>query len=424
MKFFKKLLRITIAFFLLLAVAYGTFFLNEYRKGLPFVEYLSGQHENVTLDEAFEFKLMQEDLKAKQLFLVGEIHGFEAATRFDPMLFSHLYEEAGVRDYLVEMDYSQAYFLNQFNKSGDDAQLKRVLKNWVVSVGKNNEDYFARWTKLQMYFAANRNFTYHGIDKIKDVELLLDHVQALTPQSPNYDAAQNDSLNLVTIKDFLSNYTDTVAQEALTEHQRWEYAHLLTNIKSKLENTHRETVLTENCLSFYSHFSLKNKKVYGFYGLGHTLLAPLDGGYKAMATRLGEKDPWFKTHTLGLNMVFTESFMPMFNSQLPPFLRSDAGNFQKVPVSYDNLWLSYVFGIEDLKAYTPENSQSLFKLDAENSPYKESLRLFSMFKFLPVGGNLLNGDKAYSTTDYCQYVLYVRGSDWTLAFARATTRLK
>ena len=55
----------------------------------------------------------------------------------------------------------------------------------------------------------------------------------------------------------------------------------------------------------------------------------------------------------------------------------------------DNIWFNYLYGIEDLKRVTKPYTKTIFDLNAKESPYHESNRLFRMFHLLPVG-NIAN----------------------------------
>jgi hypothetical protein len=66
-----------------------------------------------------------------QLFLLGEAHGFAAPQELDFQLLKHLNEKAGVTHYLAEVDYSQAHFLNEYLRTGDERLLRYVFDTWV-----------------------------------------------------------------------------------------------------------------------------------------------------------------------------------------------------------------------------------------------------------------------------------------------------
>ena len=68
-----------------------------------------------------------------------------------------------------------------------------------------------------------------------------------------------------------------------------------------------------------------------------------------------------------------------------PSILQDEGEYTRIPVSYDNIWLSYMYGIDDLKRITEKNTKTMIKLNSEDSPYLKSNRLFNMFKLLPIG---------------------------------------
>ena len=60
---------------------------------------------------------------------------------------------------------------------------------------------------------------------------------------------------------------------------------------------------------------------------------------------------------------------------------------------------------------THANSKTLFKLDGQDSPYWQSQRLFQMVRLLPIGSTM-NAAAGAVTTDYGQYLLFIRNSDW------------
>ncbi|NQZ78427.1 MAG: hypothetical protein HRT61_20305, partial [Ekhidna sp.] len=57
------------------------------------------------------------------------------------------------------------------------------------------------------------------------------------------------------------------------------------------------------------------------------------------------------------------------------------------------------------------NSKSIIKVDGAKTPYKDSNRLATMSKILPMG-SVIKAHPDYSTADYYQYLIFVRNSDW------------
>ncbi|WP_445385861.1 hypothetical protein ACT6NV_03375 [Robiginitalea sp. IMCC44478] len=410
MKLLKRFFKWIFILIVLCISAYGIFRGVEYFKGSDYIAYLEANQESVGLDEPFTFEICRKDIEEKSLILVGEIHGFEEPTKFDVDFFQYLRTDFNVETYLMEMDHSQAYFMNKYNQTGDQDLLKRILQNWVVNAGKNNQDYLDRWINLQQVY-KDHPFQYYGINNISDVDLLVDHLNDLTGEELVMpQESKSDSLVLVEVKAVLESLSQSKDSATYSPEVTWDIQYLLKNVNYWLEDTYREEILTDNLQDVYERFQLKEEKVYGSFGLGHTLTGPFESGYQPMAYRVIQADPWFEDKILSMNFVFCDSHTVMPSKSLPGILQDD-GKYTRVPVSYDNIWLSYLYGIEDLKRVTDKESKTIFKLNAEDSPYKSSDRLFRMFKILPVG-QVINAGKGFNTTDLAQYLIFVRNSDW------------
>ncbi|MFN1834275.1 hypothetical protein AB2B38_003340 [Balneola sp. MJW-20] len=392
-------------------VSWSFFQGREYLRGNDFIPYLKKNMQTVGIGKDPDFPILTEDLDDHHLFMVGEIHGFKIPQQLDHELFAFLHQNHDFDTYLLEMDMSQAYFMNRFNETGSDSLLKRILSTWVVRPGQSNLDYIQRFKKLREIYQIGEGFTYIGNNGISDPELLSAHLSELFPnQSWEINPDLEDSTNLLNIKEQLLPIIE--GQQALTgtNDAHSELGLILKNINYFIARTNREEVLTQNALDLYELHGLKNKNVYGYFGLGHTLKAPLKGGYEAMASRLIRKDDWFKGHLLAANFIFTDSHMAITSSTLPSFLQDDAPQ-TRVSVSHDSIWMSYLYGIEDLKRLTAAGTTTIFKLNGENSPYKESKRLLSMMQLLPMGP-LMHASDDRNTAEYLDYVILVRDSDW------------
>ncbi len=374
----------------------------ENLKGNSFYSYLKENISMKDLNDAYDFSIIKEDISSNNLILVGEIHGFNEPTIFDVEFLEYLYDEHGVRDYFVEMDYSQAFFLNEFNRTGNIALLDSILANWVVSAGRKNLDYRKKWIAMKDLYQLGKEFTYHGNNNLMDLDLLNRHIKKLDPDwSLPYGTEATDSAKLLMTKNQLENHPRI---------NEYHFDLLLKNVNFRLNEKYREEVLTENFLSLYKENHLKNKKVYGYYGLGHTLQAPLQDGYKAMALRLKDSDSWFEGKILSINFVLQESNMVVKSETLPGFMQ-DEGPYTRLNVEYDDIFTSYLFGVNDLIELTSPRSKSIVRLDGINTPYDQTNRLSNMTKILPIGAALKAKD-GYSTTDYYQYLIFVRNSDW------------
>ncbi|MEN2280904.1 hypothetical protein AAGF08_02115 [Algoriphagus sp. SE2] len=386
----------------LIILLFSGFRVKEHIQGNKYITYLENNIESVPLDNVLSFDLADEDISDYQLILVGEIHGFKESTKFEPEFFEYLHTTHQVNDYLIEMDMSQAYFMNKYNKTGDEEILDRVLKKWVVFIGRENEDYRKKWKSLKELYTKYDGFTYHGNNNISDVDLLIDYINEIMKTDIDIPIDQSDSVKLLSIR-------KAIREIDWTDSLQWEKEYIISNIDFTINKKYREEVLTENLANIYGHFNLEEKKVFGFYGLGHTVLSPFNDGYTAMASRFASLVPDMKGKILSFNFVFIDSYMTTYSKSLPSFLR-DKGKFTSLSVSYDNILLSYLHGIDELKRVTEKETKTLIKLNGKDSPYNSSRRLISMSKVLPIG-MVINGGPNQVTTDYYQYLILIRNSE-------------
>ena len=386
----------------LLLIMFSLFRVTEHLKGNNFIPYLESNIESSPNPEDLSFEMMTEDIKKSKLILVGEIHGFQDATKFDPVFFSFLRKEFNVKHFLVEMDFAQAHYLNVYNKTGNEQLLEEVLSKWVVRIGRESVDYKNKFKKLRQIYLSKGEFTYYGNNNISDIHLVRRFCNEVLNQTFSLESKENDSIKLIeTQEKFIRSQVPT--------NLTWLADYVLKNIEYSITEKYREEILTENLIALYDRYNLSNEMVYGSYGLGHTVLAPFESGYKSMAARFAEIKPDFKDEILSTNFVFLDSKMAIHSNALPSFMQ-DEGYYTNVNVSYDNIFMSYLFGIDDLRRVTDEKSFNLIKLNGIDSPYNHSKRLTSMFKILPFG-QVVNAGENNVTSDYYDYLILVRNSD-------------
>jgi hypothetical protein len=403
-KFFKWAFKILLGIILLIALAYGGFHLVEYATGGKYVDYLSENSETIGIDESFTFEMMDDDLESSKLVLVGEIHGFKAPQQFDLDFFKFLHREHGVRTYVAELDFVQAQLMNDYLESGSEEELYRILKNWAVVQGRRNIDYYDKYRMLQVYYKAlpaEEKFRFIGIDQIQDGELFVDYINQLMPDSlPAEEPLSGDtttSEKIAWLQSAFANSADTLAL----------LAHLETNRAYTEGGTGREEIMFRNFKNLYQLYDLSAEKVYGYFGLFHVFQYRVNGQHP-LASRIRESDLGLAGKMLSINFMLNESYMVMPSRGLPEFMRTGPIN-TRIPVSADNMLIMYIYGVKDFKRMTPENSQSLVKLDGEDSPYANSSRMNTTIQILPVADKMEMTDEG---KPYVQYTVFVRNSDW------------
>ena len=139
------------------------------------------------------------------------------------------------------------------------------------------------------------------------------------------------------------------------------------------------------------------------------MLAPLADGYESMPVLFKKAKPEMEGNILAANFIYLDSYMTIHSTSLPRILR-DEGELTQLSVSYDNIWMNYLHGIDELRRTTDPHSFNIVKLNGEDSPYKLSRRLSTMSQLLPMG-SLMQSREEDVTTDITQYMFLARNSE-------------
>ena len=407
-KIFKFIFKGLIGITLLSIIIYYSFLGWEYYSGRKYVDYLSSNTETVEIDDSFSYELMNQDIEQSKLILVGEIHGLDEPAKFDIHFFKHLYHNYGVRTYIAELDYAQANLMNTYLETGNDSLLHFILKNWIVIQGRHNKDYFDKYRAFHKFYqqlSENDKFKFIGVDKIQDWNVMTSFINQLSDIDSTLKPIIYENDTVITKLHERVNHLISLVD--LDPKIRFELDHLLKNIKYKEEKIRRETVMFQNFHDVYEEFNLRSEKVYGYFGVFHVFQYRIDGKHP-FASQIRQSDLGLKDKILSMNFLFTDSYMVMDSKMLPEFMR-DEGKYSKIPISSDNIWFMYIYGIRDFKRVTEENHKSLIKMNGDENPYKNSGRLTKTFQIFPVVPTFEMTDKG---KPYIQYTIFVRNSDW------------
>lgn len=410
LKIFKWIGIALISFLLLLALSYGIFHLWEYMSGTKYVNFLTENNESRSLDEKFDFQIMDQDVSDAKLILVGEIHGFKEPQLFDIDFFKYLHQKHGVKIYLAELDIVQSYLLNHFLDNPDEELLKTILNKWVVAQGRNNKTYFEKYLELQKYYKSlpeQDRFQFVGIDKIQDWSL----ISGLIAEWAKQEALKIKNRNDI---EKLSHLVDSIIPAFSHSPDSMKLLNLIQkNINYSLDKTPREETMFLNFSEFYNTTKDQYSKFYGYFGLFHVMQYRINGNHP-FASMVRQSDLDIADQILSINFVMNDSYMVMPSKQLPEFIR-DKSIYTKLPVSADNMLIMYMIGIKDFKRITPGYHKSIFKMNATNSPYGNSYRLNRNIQILPVT-DLFELDD--SGKPYVQYTVFIRNSDWAEPFEK------
>jgi len=405
----------------------------------------------------------------QRLFLLGDIHGYARSQELDFLLLKDLYQKAGVRHYMAEIDEGQAWLFNKYLETGDEQFLQPVFDYWIAEGAQwGNKDFYR---KLQKIYAWNKTLppgqkiTFVGVDGIQGLPvtvqylhgLLKGHIRperqwplmsrllnllsadslssssanspsrssATPPTRQSADSLFRDSCRktlqiLVTDMDGHSgNY-----ERRLGDHHFY-VRHLLQNLADYFNEANREGQLSDNFISLYHYLHLEQEKLYGFFGFFHTLQGKVNGGY-VFAGTLEQSDLPLSGHIVSLNAIYTESDMMIDGSNklpLPPFIpqdrlkwvpnRSNTRKYLRSDIFSQDGFLMKVNGINLLKQVSVPDAITIFDLRGA-SPYLSSYKEF-LKPVLPVPAQYsIRMDETGKS--YFQYLVLIRHSAWAEPF--------
>lgn len=382
---------------------------------LPKQEIIPGESQN--------FTIFNDDFYQNQLFLLGESHGIQKAQTLDFELLKHLNQKVGVRYYVAEVDNAQAYYLNQFLKTGDDATLMKVFRVWVDAKAQwANKDFIRKIQKiraLNQSLQQNRHIQFVGIDRIQDKTLTADYMAYLlqSKELPKLDRPLTDSL----MKNLQRQAPDsTLAKLALAWLQHWQKTesvyqnqfgstagalrHLLANVSYLETIKSREKIIFQNFQTALP--SLNGEKLYGFWGFFHVLQSPLMNGGKPFACLA--KESGVKVVSITCSYLDCYSMIP--TAFLPPFWQDKGKTYSRLAKFNNDSELMHTEGIEAMRAATRSNTMTLFALDRPGSfAHQMPIRI----KYSPFMPQKIEFDPTRPMTNYFQYVVLIRDSDMT-----------
>ncbi len=389
----------------------AVFHINEYFKGNAFVTYL--EKNKTVLDTNFE---LDKSFYTKQLYMVGEIHGFAKSPEIDFTLFKHLNQRTGVRVYMSEVDYSQAYFLNQYLETGRDSIINYALQNWLVVQAQNNKDYYQKWKKLYNYnlsLPKDKKIVVLGCDVLSDMKLFKHHLKILLDSEDYIDVFASATKRKEFVERIRHFRSDEVKQLRLKEKYPYTYSdidHLMETLL-QTEEKGREAKIFNNFKRMVDINKLHHEKIYSFYGNFHTLQSSTADGFEPLAKKIKQSELEMGQNMVSLNMLFNDSEMIMPSEGLPSFLKTGP-NWSEVGFKYDSLLLFYLEGIKDLMRTSAENTTTFYKMNGIDSPYYKTDRLMSIKMLLPFLENQkIEINSNLGSADYSQYLIFVRNSE-------------
>jgi len=395
------------------------------------VTYLRAQQRPVPTAAPAAFPDFEPGFYANQLFLLGESHGSAAPQELDFALLRHLNQKTGLRNYVAEIDPSQAFFFNRYLATGHEADLQTVFRGWDGAEQWGNQDFYdkvRRIRQLNQTLPPAARIRFIGLDRIQHVEVALQHLGAILAQEqePGPGAAGRSAV-LDTLRQLSAGPVPTEAALARLAHRllpafrsdsaasglsaagRAQVAQLLRNASYlRGPSIRRDSVMLLNLQADYVRLGLQNEKLYGLWGMYHVMQAAVsDSQPFAALVRASALPLRGRVVSLAIFTADSEVFIPA--AAIPAAVRPPSPS---VNVGWLNSAGPVVLvpGIRDLLAAAPAGAPAtVFRLDAPQAPYRHSLRLATTQAPL-MGQTLAPTRTGAATTDYFQYAVLLRNS--------------
>ena len=437
--FFRGLLALLVLPVLLLGLGWAGYAAYVWialgRSDSAVVTYLRAQQRPVPTAAPAAFPDFEPGFYANQLFLLGESHGSAAPQELDFALLRHLNQKTGLRNYVAEIDPSQAFFFNRYLATGHEADLQTVFRGWDGEEQWGNQDFYdkvRRIRQLNQTLPPAARIRFIGLDRIQHVGVALQHLRAILAQEPGpVPGAAGGGAALDTLRQlsagpvpteaalarlahrllpaFLSASDSAGASAGLSVAGRAQVAQLLRNASYlRGPSIRRDSVMLLNLQADYVRLELQNEKLYGLWGMYHVMQSAVsDSQPFAALVRASALPLRGRVVSLAIFTADSEVFIPA--AAIPAAVRPPSPS---VNVGWLNSAGPVVLvpGIRDLLAAAPAGAPAtVFRLDAPQAPYRHSLRLATTQA--PLMNQTLAPTRAgAATTDYFQYAVLLRNS--------------
>ncbi len=124
-------------------------------------EFLDENIQNFKIDKDYSFSeevLKAPNLKEKEIFLTGEVHGTKQNYALNMVFLKYFKKQVNIKYILSEISYSTSFYINDYLRGGDDALLDKIT-NTSRGIGFSEED--------KMYFKKLYEYNNSLDDKDK-----------------------------------------------------------------------------------------------------------------------------------------------------------------------------------------------------------------------------------------------------------------
>lgn len=346
----------------------------------------------------------------------GALHGSSKTYEAELNLVKWLLGNDMLDYYIIEANFSQAFFVQRYLETGDEELLKELTYAFQTMVSQEGTiETFNHWKNVRSLLEKypERTIKIIGCDVVNEYKYPIKHILQLTKDNGSWTQRQaiekaisqedlnstiwNKELNEI-VKEFVQDYLSNKEKYATQIDDIWTYEHIIQTINYNFqENREREKIIFDNYSSLKSRFKLENKKQFVKYGYFH-IQKYKEGNYPSFFTRLIENNVYDRNNIVTIMGYLTKSKV-LWDKKY-----DERGNYKgyttKAGYGISDYWKEYFKGIKNLKK-TKLSDLTMFKLNQENSPYANGTDLVEIKMFFKdYNTSKLKGKNTLQFIDY------------------------
>lgn len=395
---------------LILTISLTTFSQNK-------KEYLKQNRFDV---ENTDFKFPQTDFN---IIGFGAYHGGAKTYKAEFQIIKSLKEQNAIDYYIPETNYSQAFFFQKYLETGNKELLKELILAFQTIVTQEGTiETFEHWKNLRKLNQSYKNnpIKVIGFDVINEYKFPIKHILFLTENVQNwklkdeleqklaekdFDFSIRNKETTELLKKFINDYQ---ANKNIYDNQITDtisFHHILKNIAYNFEERReREKIIFENYVYLKDIYHLEIKKQFAKYGFSH-IEKEREQNYPSFFTRLIEQNVYKRNKVITVMGYLTKSEV------LWDKIYDEQGNYKSYTTEkgygIGDYWKEYFKGISKLKN-TKLSDITLFRLNNDNSPYKNGTDLIEVKLFLKKSNR--KELKGKPTTNFIDYAVLISNS--------------
>ena len=327
----------------------------------------------------------------------GALHGSSKSYEAELSLVKSLLEKNMLDYYIIEANFSQAFFVQKYLETGDEKLLSELTYAFQTMVSQEGTiQTYNHWKNIRGLLKKHpdKSIKVIGCDVVNEYKFPIKHILRLSKDDGNWTQRQvlekaisQEDLNSTVwnkelnekVKSFVQDYLSNKEKYSTQIDDIWTFNHIIQTIDYNFqEKREREKIIFDNYLVLKSKLGLENKKQFIKYGYFH-IQKYKEGNYPSFFTRLIENNIYTRENVITIIGYLTKSRV-LWDKKY-----DKQGNYKgyttKSGYGISDYWKERFKGIKNLKK-TKLSDLTMFMLNQDNSPYSKGTDLVEIKMFL------------------------------------------